>query len=1046
MRMTDPTYLRTINDGLYSGILHKDNSSALPMGLVGMYDEALPPSSNVNERKKFLDFFAVWALLKKEVSLAFLIPLLEGWSEETIIYYINKYSKWFNSPISGKYVLYHERLRVFILQKISKNHFNACNETIIKISHDALSRRSGDEWENYALEYLSNHMLIPAIEKGDSSSLKSLGYDTTHWNRQVEISKGFEWSKRMLNNIMLWASKYDDNEVIECALNKVDLHHQEQNDAPRIVELVAQNDIETALDRIDKFGGQDKEGLQRKFILYMLCLMELTLLDSKDKPYRKEAIGKLLKHFDESKYRQSTCWSNYFPPDVVFEMAAEWSALGIDYVKVYSIRSLWDWEISVFQSACRSENANLIRELFPIIYAGTRDNDRDWICGCAAYDFGIDWVNTALQSDFCSESALLRYFVVNELMVELENHLNGISGKERLLSASLFVAELLLLNGHSKIDGYFFEIGEILDYFLDSDEELYNNSLYDLLFRYILVLISDGDAFSKRMAHVYFELHLKLGESREYLTNRSELDFLLSTVVIMVKLGINQERIEAQIIKIPRNSETRTSATTLLIYYSDWYHKSKSNNSLSDGSLDRMDFQDLIQLLASVVNVSQDEDLAMERYSCSLSNTRLEPRDLQLDLLHALEYKGINEKSEINFILDLGEEFEYMCREKFGVPIKKEYYTFLEQAQEKVPEKTMDPINWMKQWSNLKELKNFNDAVDFLDRLKNFVTTEDILEYIHLQIKFYKFKRRFIYKQELYYRIIRFSVQNMDGDYWILASNKAKQLNQLLIFIFKENRKKKQSSFSDYESTLIDLFKFIIFVIQNNAEKNRDTSIGLIHFFQNLKNDNKYSKEIEYGTQDLVAEYIEYDWLEKIIIDDLSGKFGVYDKSFLEIVQVKNQPNLYYALAFAELKNGNLFKFQYYLDLKLILTTKEDEKKYNQQLARNIRSEIYTLVEDKSSVDLHSFFKFCFSNSELNSMFKSILIQHSTLKLNRELLIEYCKWPDINIKDMELSLVYLTLKNLLNVCDDNEYLIKYGGVLNIQWAIDIKNSFSASKS
>ena len=475
----------------------------------------------------------------------------------------------------------------------------------------------------------------------------------------------------------------------------------------------------------------------------------------------------------------------------------------------------------------------------------------------------------------------------------------------------------------------------------------------------------------------------------------------------------------------------------------------------SEKKLERMDFPDLIQLLASVVNIRHYEDLVMEGYSCSLSNTRLEPRDLQIDLLHALEYKGINEKSEIRRLGGkLGkEEFEYMCREKFGVPSK---YTFVEQAQEKVPEKTMNPINWMKQWSNLKELKNFNDAVDFLDRLKKIVTTEDILEYIHLHIKFYKFKRKFIYKQELYYRIIRFSVQNMDGDYWILASNKAKQLNQLLIFIFKENRKKKQSSFSDYESTLIDLFKFIIFVIQNNAEKNRDTSIGLIHFFQNLKNDNKYSEEIEYGTQDLVAEYsdyestlidlIEYDWLEKIIIDDLSGKFGVYDKSFLEIVQVKNQPNLYYALAFAELKNGNLFKFQYYLDLKLILTTKEDEKKYNQQLARNIRSEIYTLVEDKSSVDLHSFFKFCFSNSELNSMFKSILIQHSTLKLNRELLIEYCKWPDINIKDMELSLVYLTLKNLLNVCDDNEYLIKYGGVLNIQWAIDIKNSFSASKS
>ena len=343
-KQTDPTYLRTIHDGLLLGAFHKDNASALPMGLVGMYEEALPPASNVNERKKFLKFFAVWALLKKEASVVFLMPLLEGWSEEIIIYYLNKYSKWFNSPQSGKYVLYHERLRAFILQKNSKQQFNTCNETIIKVSHDALSRRSGDEWENYALEYLSNHMLIPAIEKGDSSSLKSLGYDTTHWNRQVEISKGFEWSKRMLNNIMLWASKYDDNEVIECALNKVDLHHQEQNDAPRIVELVAQNDIETALDRIDKFGGQDKEGLQRKFILYMLCLMELTLLDSKDKPYRKEAIGKLLKHFDDNiRVDHSVLnWNDFFPSYLMFQIVCCLNDLDLDGLIIFKRTRSWD--------------------------------------------------------------------------------------------------------------------------------------------------------------------------------------------------------------------------------------------------------------------------------------------------------------------------------------------------------------------------------------------------------------------------------------------------------------------------------------------------------------------------------------------------------------------------------------------------------------------------------------------------------------------------------------------------------------------------------
>jgi hypothetical protein len=74
---------------LLSGTIHKDNASTLPIGLIGIYEEALPPASNVNDRTKFLEFFTVWALLKKEVSVTFLIPLFEAWSEETIIYYIN---------------------------------------------------------------------------------------------------------------------------------------------------------------------------------------------------------------------------------------------------------------------------------------------------------------------------------------------------------------------------------------------------------------------------------------------------------------------------------------------------------------------------------------------------------------------------------------------------------------------------------------------------------------------------------------------------------------------------------------------------------------------------------------------------------------------------------------------------------------------------------------------------------------------------------------------------------------------------------------------
>jgi tetratricopeptide (TPR) repeat protein len=341
---TDPTYLRTIHDGLLSGPIHKDNASTLPIGLIGIYEEALPPASNVKERTKFLEFFAVWALLKKEVSAAFVIPLLEGWTEENVLDYISRYSKWFNSPVSGKYVLYHERIRSFLLQKVSHGHFTACNEAIIQNCQTALQAKSGDEQEYYALEHLSLHLLIQSMENKDAVALKTLAYDTAHWNRQVEISKGFEWSKSLLNDMMIWASKHDDEEVIECALNKVDLYHLEQNDAPRIVELVAQNDIETALGRIEAFGGNDKEGLQRKFILYMLCLMELTLLGSKDKPFRKEAIEPLLKHLDDNLPADHSVlnWNDFFPSYLMFKMACEWAELGLDYIRVYKRTDDWD--------------------------------------------------------------------------------------------------------------------------------------------------------------------------------------------------------------------------------------------------------------------------------------------------------------------------------------------------------------------------------------------------------------------------------------------------------------------------------------------------------------------------------------------------------------------------------------------------------------------------------------------------------------------------------------------------------------------------------
>ena len=113
---TDPTYLRSIYDGLSAGSINKDNATALPIGLVGIYEEALPPVSNVNERKNFLEFFGVWALLKKEVSVEFVALILEK-DEQYVRNYNAKYSKLYSVGISGKLQLYHDRLKIYFIQK-----------------------------------------------------------------------------------------------------------------------------------------------------------------------------------------------------------------------------------------------------------------------------------------------------------------------------------------------------------------------------------------------------------------------------------------------------------------------------------------------------------------------------------------------------------------------------------------------------------------------------------------------------------------------------------------------------------------------------------------------------------------------------------------------------------------------------------------------------------------------------------------------------------------------------------------------------------------
>jgi hypothetical protein len=343
MIVLEPTYLRYIYDGLIKGSIHPENAAELPEGLIGLYEKAFDERQPVHKRQQLLERLAIWALLKKEVSAQFIAEVLNQ-SEEEIQEFIATYSAWFNSPESGKYQLYHERLKVYLLQKLSEGEVYALHEKLISRLEVGIEEQKTDEFERYGLEFLTQQYSVNAMLTGNGSKLLELAYNQNHWQRQQKISKGYNWTKTGLHSVMKWASKYNDNEVIECGLQIVDLHYREQNAAPQIIALVAEGDFDLALNRIEQFGGKNLVGIQRKFSLYMLCLLELTLSKNTKGSFRKIGFEKIFKHLDEKLEvseqmlidQPSLDWVNFFPIELVHIISNESTDLDVDCSTLYN--------------------------------------------------------------------------------------------------------------------------------------------------------------------------------------------------------------------------------------------------------------------------------------------------------------------------------------------------------------------------------------------------------------------------------------------------------------------------------------------------------------------------------------------------------------------------------------------------------------------------------------------------------------------------------------------------------------------------------------
>ena len=178
--MIEPVYLRYVHDSLSKGVLNAENAAALPQGFIGLYEQEFTQKTPVSERKKVLNQLALWALFKGPVSAKLAAAVLEI-DEEQIKTLIDRYSSWFNSPESGKYQLYHERIKVFLLSKTNDSLIEFNTESIISLCRQVL-KNSLDyltEFVEFSLKYYSSHLYdLTFFKPKYYKELKSYSLDT----------------------------------------------------------------------------------------------------------------------------------------------------------------------------------------------------------------------------------------------------------------------------------------------------------------------------------------------------------------------------------------------------------------------------------------------------------------------------------------------------------------------------------------------------------------------------------------------------------------------------------------------------------------------------------------------------------------------------------------------------------------------------------------------------------------------------------------------------------------------------------------------------
>ena len=351
MQQLEPTYLRYVYDGLSKGSISSNNPTSLPIGFIGLFEDEFPSSMLLVERMSILNRLATWALLKGPVSIEMVAEILDEHPDNTKAL-VNTYSKWFNSPEPGKYVLYHDRLRTYLLQKLSNHEVQDLNETLISYLENTLVSKGLKEAELYALEHLSTHMAVESQMGNNYERLHHFVNQENLWHKQISTSKEYIWSQKAVRyGIKEGARRQDEMKTLRASVSSVKLMQEEESSIESVLNFLDHGDYSISLKRVQNWGHQ------RKLNVFLLMLYDLTIGHLNKKSFKKEACFAIIEELKKVDYSTISC--NLFPTITIYVIHLElkkigseidfiWRNIDNDFTEVFQQTNTFDLEIKNF--------------------------------------------------------------------------------------------------------------------------------------------------------------------------------------------------------------------------------------------------------------------------------------------------------------------------------------------------------------------------------------------------------------------------------------------------------------------------------------------------------------------------------------------------------------------------------------------------------------------------------------------------------------------------------------------------------------------------